>query len=502
MLEGLPQQLLLVAAFAALAFAARRVVGPVAAPGLERFVAAAPLVGGAAALETLLLGRFGLGGEPVALAGAAGLTAALALALPRPEATGVWGPLDRREKAIWGALAGIGLVWLAWILRRPLIGIDGVTYQLAEAVSWVGSGDTGSAVQTFYDIPTASYPLTNEVLLSWVVGISGSLAPALLVGPALAVLLGASGWLGLRRLGVPRPATGLALTSILTLPFVVRGVGQPGSDIPAAAWLACAAALVACSGRRPALLGPAFVAAGLAVGTKTTALPLTAVLVAAALLLHRRELRRPAVATGLAAGALVGLGWYLRNLFEHGSPLWPFAGGEAHPPLFEALDHSLLERPRATLRGRLGVYFDDLGGAVLLFPAAVAAAVLVRRRLVVAMGLAAAGSLLVWVAGPVAGLPDIDQLGFLPATRGALSAARPGGGGGRGRAGGAARRRAQGRACRAGTGGAGKPDRHLAVRLPARTGARGGARRGRWWAPGWPPPSAASPRQRPRALRP
>ena len=62
------------------------------------------------------------------------------------------------------------------------------------------------------------------------------------------------------------------------------------------------------------------------------------------------------------------------------------------------------------------MYFDDLGGAVLLFPAAVVAAVLVRRRLVVAIALAAAGSLLVWVAGPVAGLPDIDQLAFLPAT--------------------------------------------------------------------------------------
>ena len=230
------------------------------------------------------------------------------------------------------------------------------------------------------------------------------------------MLLGASGWLGLRRLGVPRPATGLALAAVLTLPFVVRGFGQPGSDIPAAAWLACCAALVACSARRPGLLGPAFVAAGLAIGTKTTALPLTAVLVAAALLLHRRELRKPAVAAGLGVGALVGLGWYVRNLFEHGSPLWPFAGGEAQPPLFEALDHSLLERPRATLRGRLGVYFDDLGGAVLLFPAAVVAAVLVRRRLVVAVALAAAGSLLLWAAGPVAGLPDIDQLGFLPAT--------------------------------------------------------------------------------------
>ena len=161
-------------------------------------MAAAPLAAAAAALEALLLGRFGLGGEPLALAGAAGLTAAAALALPRPDAAGVWGSLDRREKAIWGAVAGVGLVWVAWILRRPLIGIDGITYQLAEAVSWVGSGDTGSAVSTFYDIPTAAYPLTNEVLLSWVVGISGSLAPALLVGPALTVAAG--------RLGVARAA--------------------------------------------------------------------------------------------------------------------------------------------------------------------------------------------------------------------------------------------------------------------------------------------------------
>ena len=136
------------------------------------------------------------------------------------------------ERAAFGATLGAGAAWLAWMLWRPLIGIDGVTYQLAEAVSWVNSGRAGAAVQTFYDVPTASYPLTNEVLLSWLMGISQTLAAGLVLTPFLAALLVASAWLGLRRLGAPRGAVALAIAALLSVPFVVTGVPSRARTFP------------------------------------------------------------------------------------------------------------------------------------------------------------------------------------------------------------------------------------------------------------------------------
>ncbi len=175
---------------------------------------------------------------------------------------------------------------------------------------------------------------------------------------------------------------------------------------------------MAASLRRPALLGPALVAAGLAVGTKPTALPLTALVVIAGLLFHRGKLvrLRPALASAAVIGGLVGATWYLRNLIEHGSPLWPFAGGDPQPPLFARLDHSLLQRPRTTLSSQARRYFESLGGAPVLFAAAVVAPALVRRPLVAWGALATACSVLLYAAGPVTGRPNVDELAFLPAT--------------------------------------------------------------------------------------
>ena len=79
-----------------------------------------------------------------------------------------------------------------------------MAYHLAEIVSWVHSGHPGAIVASIPGVPTGSYPLTNEVLLAWAMGLTRSFTPvALWSAAALALLLGA-GWLGLRRLGVPR----------------------------------------------------------------------------------------------------------------------------------------------------------------------------------------------------------------------------------------------------------------------------------------------------------
>src|SRR5207245_2752576 len=103
----------------------------------------------------------------------------------------------------------------------------------------------------------------------------------------------------------------------------------------------------------------------LAVGSKTTALPLAAGLLLTWLFLQRRELRRLGPALLAAAGAAVAVGgfWYLRNLVDHGSPFWPIVStswGDSVPPLIHAVDYSLLDRPRVTLEGHIDKYFDQL----------------------------------------------------------------------------------------------------------------------------------------------
>src|SRR5205823_1923305 len=88
---------------------------------------------------------------------------------------------------------------------------------------------------------------------------------------------------------------------------------------------------------------------------------LRALVVALGAVATRGSLRRLAVALALAAalGCAAGGLWYLRNLLAHGSPLWPFLAapwGDSVPPLFARVNHSLLERPRATLEGQWALY--------------------------------------------------------------------------------------------------------------------------------------------------
>ena len=350
--------------------------------GLERFLTAVVFAAAVAVAEALALGLAGLGSSPVALCAAAAVTWLAAVrALPSPEIrvrdelAAWWTRRNGAERAGIAALGGAGVGWLAWQLAFPAIGFDSSLYHYSFVAGWIHNGRPGSVLDLSYDIPYGSYPMTDEVALTWGTGIARSWMPIALWNPAMFGLLGLAGWTTVRRLGVGvRPAV-LAIAALLALPLLVRQLNEAQTDLPSLAWLGCVAALVVGSARRPALLVPAVLAAGLAIGTKTTAAPIAVPLLAVGAYEARGELRRlwPWVALGLAGAVGVGGVWYLRNLVEHGSPLWPFAGGpwgDPPPRFLGSIDGTFAQRPIATLDGRLDVYAERMAGATLVLAAA------------------------------------------------------------------------------------------------------------------------------------
>ncbi len=420
-------------ALAAAGFTLTAVLAP-AASGLARLLGAVVIAAALAVLEALILGRFGLGGSAIALTLLAVVTALGAAASARTTGTrrtsptSPLGPLAELVVTLRSAgplaLAGVGalagaVVALAAIeLHRPVLGQDAITYHLPEVVGWVQSGHTGRVLDEFYGLPVGNYPVTEEVLLAWATGITHGFSAALLLTVATVPLLLAAGWLGLAELGVPRAVRGLALASLALVPLIVQAWFEPGTDLEAMTWLACCGALCLAARREPGLLVVAVLAAGLAVGTKTTVLSYSVVMLALTVWFRRADLR--AHWRGLTGAAvlaiLTGLIWYLRNWVDHGSPLWPFSSfpsGDPQPRIITYLSTSLLDNLRATLLDHLHGYVSGLSGGVVLVvigvAAVVPAAVLRRRRLLIAGAVVAAGAL-EYAAGPVTGLPPHGTL--------------------------------------------------------------------------------------------
>lgn len=405
----------------AMGAAALRAASLTGAVGLQRIVAAAPLAAAAACAESVVLGVVRLGSSPVALGLAALVTWAASLSLPaRGPAVGAelsawWAARSRGERAVTGAAAGAFLALCAWLLKYPYVGNDGVTYHLNTVVDFVESGRPTDLVTSTYAFPTANHPLTNELLLSWPISIARSFVPATLWTPVALLLAGLAAWVGLRSLAVPPRVRALAVAALCTLPLNLEHLGEPNSDTPALTWLLCAAALAAGAGRRPALLVPAVVAGGMALGTKTTVLwPLLVALGLGAYLARGRlrELRLP-LWPAFAVALVVGGYWYARNTVDHGFPLWPFIAtpwSDPLPRLLELFSHTFLDRPRVTLEGRVDDYVETLAGALVLIPAAVLLPLVARRRAVTAAAGVTVVSLFLWANAPITGLGDVIGL--------------------------------------------------------------------------------------------
>ncbi len=399
----------------ALGAGAARVASLAAPRGLERVLATAVLGAAAAVLEALALGLAGLGSEPLALTGAALLTWAAARRwVPNPAHGGPIAELvaflagaPTGVRAGLGGLAGLLGALVVFDLQHPLVGLDGMAYHLAEIVAWVHSGRPGTIVASIPGVPTGSYPLTNEVLLSWGLGLARSFAPvALWSAAALGLLLG-GGWLGLRRLGVPGVVAGLAIAAVVAAPDFTAELNTPMNDGATLAWLVVAAALTAAAvPDRPRLYAIAVLAGALSIGTKTTAGPLVVVVLALGAI-RMRAWSRPALLLAGLAGALAGGTWYVRNLIQHGSPFWPLLPGPFGDPVPASLvpaDVRFIARPLATLHGRLDDYARLLAGNVVLLAGGLVAVGLARTRRVAAASALTALSLLLWADAPFTGL--------------------------------------------------------------------------------------------------
>src|SRR4051812_8023318 len=393
--RGRPRALL-GAGVVALAVAGLRLASPLVERGLPRALAAAAFATALAVAEAMLLGLVALGGSSVALTAAALATGAATIAwLPRPVVSASaeigewWSALSVFERVVIGALAGAELAWAAWQLLHPGLGFDTIHYHLPEMVIFVQGGHPGSIHDVLPGLPVGNYPLATEVTVGWAMGIGRSFVPLILWPWVTLALTATAAWGGLRALDVPRMAAGLAAAALCTNPWLL-GWQSNGSvtDPPALAWLVVCAGLTAMSRHNRALLVPAVVAAGLAMGGKTTVLPNLVLVLALGLWSGWRARALPVRpllgATVVATG--VGAFWYLRNLFEHGSPFWPLIAapwGDPLPRAVELQSASFLDHPGPTIDLLHHAYINRFGGALIVLAAALLAPLVAPRRRVV-----------------------------------------------------------------------------------------------------------------------
>ena len=317
-----------------------------------------------------------------------------------------------RARVAAGAGAAAVVAWAAYALLRPSLDLDSAFYNLPQISGWLANGKPGSIGLVSFYYPIGNYPLTNEVLMTWVGAVSGNIGFVLLWPFAAAAMLMAAIYATLRALGCEiRIAVGAAL-AVLLVPIVTESLTSLDSDLPAVAWAAAAVALsvrVAVGVGSPALIPFAILGLGLAIGTKATVAPIGLVALGIALWVARHRLRLTPIALALGAAVAVGGVWYLRNLIDHGNPLWPFTSIPGSDPLPKTLDYlsaPFIGSPLDTLDGRVGDYVDRLGAGLLLIVAGIVLPLFTREPPLMLCSGGVALSLLLWTMAPATGEPS------------------------------------------------------------------------------------------------
>jgi hypothetical protein len=271
------------------------------------------------------------------------------------------------------AVAAVALVFAHWgltakdALDRGVFNFDSLWYHLPFAVEMAHSHSVTGIHYTETVFTNWFYPQNSELLHG--VGI-------LLTGRDTLSLFLNFGWLAIAFLAawcIGRPygrgpltvAAAAVLLECHTL--VVREPGAAKNDLMAAALLLAAIAILvnrATLHPRVAPTGPAAetlplavagLAAGLAVGTKSTALAMAAMLTLAVIVLAPTGRRWATAGWWFAAGIAGGGYWYLRNLIVSGNPL----------PQLEHLGPISLPHPERLQEGRpdfsIAHYATDTG---------------------------------------------------------------------------------------------------------------------------------------------
>ncbi|HPD17678.1 MAG TPA: glycosyltransferase family 39 protein [Planctomycetota bacterium] len=283
----------------------------------------------------------------------------------RTSCGGFWA--DRRPVAGWlraivrsrGALllAGAGLL-VFWAAYRaavwPPLSLDSLTYHNYFAGAWVQQGGFArlslpQAMQGY-----ARLPLHFEALVAWtMLPFHGDFLANFTNLPILALGAVAVYALG-RELGLDLFASALAAGLVCFSPAVFAYACTQYNDVLVMGLTACAALFLVrwLAEGRWADAALAFLATGLAVGTKHTAIPPAAAIGLVAVLAPLRRAggaRRAAATLGLclALNALGGGYAYVRNWVETGNPLYPatirLLGKDIFPaaPVVEAVAESV-----------------------------------------------------------------------------------------------------------------------------------------------------------------
>jgi hypothetical protein len=241
---------------------------------------------------------------------------------PPPEPSRPPGRLE--TAAAWAAGALVLSTWSARVATeydRGMTTPDTVWQHLPAAARFVQDGSIRE-LQYFDREPfTVFYPFHSSLLHAEGILLFGSdvLSPVLNLG-WLALALVAAWALG-RPVGAAAACT-LAVAVVLASPILVSTqAGGAYTDVIVIALVLASFALIANGGVRGPPLVLAATAAGLALGTKYTAIPTVAVITVGVVALADRGRRARTAAVWIGVAVLAGGFWYARNLVHTGSPM-------------------------------------------------------------------------------------------------------------------------------------------------------------------------------------
>lgn len=235
------------------------------------------------------------------------------------------------------------LVLLVYGLLRPSYDHDALTYQLHFAAVWLHSGHVSIVPTPFGDPAQAYGPGLASIYYMWLMAPLGNdLLAATGAWPFFVLAVLAAAGLA-RELGCREGFSWSAPMFAFMAPFLVHQAGSPLSDVAVAAFFACSLYFFSKAVRtmRPVYLFFGLVSAGMMTGGKYTGLPLLFLLAIPAVLcalVVRGRGTALAWLTGAGGGLAGGGGWYFRNLFVTGNPVFPIKfslfGLELFPGLY------------------------------------------------------------------------------------------------------------------------------------------------------------------------